>query len=116
MLALQRIFKIQNVIRLIISFIIIILIASDLYNSFSKQDLYSQVYVGNTHFWQFDSVFALRLYLFFEVLITLFYLIFILTYFLKDKFSKTLVLFLLALDVIVISYFVFLYFYNLNNI
>jgi len=116
MFILQRIFKIQNVIRLIISFILIILIASDLYDSFSEQELYTQIYVGNNHFWQFDYIFRLRLFRLFECLIALSYLIFILICFLKKKFSKTLFLFLSALDVIVISYFVFLYFYNIANI
>lgn len=116
MFPLQRIFKIQNIIRIVVSIILFILFTSDLYNSFEEQGLYTQIYIGNNHFWQFDSIFRLKLFRLFECLVALSYLIFILICLLKQKYSVILFLYLLTLDVIAISYFVFLYFYNIANI
>lgn len=114
--SLQRIFKIQNIIRIVVSIILFILFTSDLYNSFEEQGLYTQIYIGNNHFWQFDSIFRLKLFRLFECIVALSYLIFILICLLKQKYSVILFLYLLTLDVIAISYFVFLYFYNIANI
>jgi hypothetical protein len=113
---LKTILKIQNIIRLIVILILCIVFISDFIHSFSNIDTYQHVYVGSSHFWQFTDMSALRISLVLKFLLGLVYFVFILYCLIKNKFNKSLFYFFLIVDILIILYFIFLYFYNVNNI